>query len=394
MRDFTFDVAIVGASVAGASLAIHLGRAGLKVALIDKSEFPRRKACGEGVSDIALESLRRIGLDDIVERLEGLPFYSYLLDFNGRSLVFASGPRRWFKGAGIQRYLLDDALIKAARSLSSIDFFLETDVSAIEILEEGVVLQCSTGSEILAKHLVLADGANSRNAVKLGVPVKKGRRPLWGISFILEGEYQKLTGEVLILLKDGFEVYCTPVSETVLNVAFLIGKEKMRYLQDKGIQDDLLQEAKEKCFFRGDVLGRPLTVGPVGAMKRSYRHGSIILVGDVAESLDPISGMGITHAVLSAELAAEALLALQGGNVSGEKVLDEYTINCEVMAAPYRGFTRLTGGLLRSPLRNVLIPALVKTNLPHLIRKSLKYKSSDKAMIASVFSAFLRLMGK
>jgi hypothetical protein len=39
-RRLTYDVVIVGARIAGASLAIHLRRAGLSVALIDRATLP------------------------------------------------------------------------------------------------------------------------------------------------------------------------------------------------------------------------------------------------------------------------------------------------------------------------------------------------------------------
>ncbi len=45
-----FDVVIVGAGPAGASCAIKLGSAGLKVALLDKATFPRDKTCGDALS--------------------------------------------------------------------------------------------------------------------------------------------------------------------------------------------------------------------------------------------------------------------------------------------------------------------------------------------------------
>ncbi len=394
MQDSQFDVAIVGASVSGASLAIRLGRKGISTALIDRAKFPRRKACGEGVSDIALDSLNGIGLSDDIKKLQGLPFCSYRLDFGDKSVEFASGKSRYLKGIGLQRYLLDKMLVDRAAAFPSIRDFLEIGVKGIKREGNQFVLDFSTEQNITAKYLVLADGANSGNSKRLGISRIKGKRPLWGISYTLEGSYSKFTKEVLILLKNGFEVYCTPVSDTMLNVAFLTRKETARYLKDHALQDDLLVEAKEKCFFQGEAAGPPLSVGPVGATKRPYRSGSILLIGDAAESLDPISGMGITHGVLNAELAAKALISIIKKNTPVDKALDEYANDCERMSRPYRGFTRLTGGLLRSPLRSILIPALVKTNLPYLIRSALKYPSYNRTFPVSLFTIFLRLVGK
>jgi len=394
MQDSQFDVAIVGASISGATLAIHLGQQGVSTVLIDKDRFPRRKACGEGVSDIALNSLSSIGFDTDIRELKGLPFHSYRLDFAGHSFEFASGREKKLKGIGIQRYLLDKALIDKASTFSSVSPLLETTVTGISKDGERFILQLSSGKEITAQYLALACGVNCRSATQLDIPQIRRKNGCWGISFALEGSYKKTTKEILVLLKDGFEIYCTPVSKTRLNVAFLTGKKNLPHLQELEVRDKLLREAMEKCFFEGELVDTPLVTGPLGTTKRTYRQGSVILLGDTAESYDPISGMGITHGILSAELAAKALISIKNNNISEEKALDEYAINCEKMGRLYRGFTRLTGGLLRSRLRNILIPVLVKTNLPHLIRKTLKYHSSNQADTASFFTIFLRLVGK
>ncbi len=69
----SYDVAVIGASISGATAAGFLGREGIRVALIDRDEFPRRKACGEGVSDIALEALGRLGLGPSSRRSKARP---------------------------------------------------------------------------------------------------------------------------------------------------------------------------------------------------------------------------------------------------------------------------------------------------------------------------------
>jgi flavin-dependent dehydrogenase len=57
-----FDVAIIGGSIAGSSLATLLVRAGLSVVLLEKGSFPRHKPCGEGLASAGLEVAVRYGL--------------------------------------------------------------------------------------------------------------------------------------------------------------------------------------------------------------------------------------------------------------------------------------------------------------------------------------------
>ncbi len=387
-----FDVAVIGASVSGASLAIQLGHEGLTVALVDRDEFPRRKACGEGVSEIALEALGRLGLTEELAKLEGRPFYSYRIDLGKRSVGLSSSRRR-IKGMGIQRYELDRLLAAQASSLPTVSTFFGDAVTGIREEDGHHVVDLSSGGEVGARRVVLADGATSHNAAKLGVPKTMTKSPLWGMSFILEGEFEKTTGEVLVLLKDGFEVNCTPVSDTRLNISFLAEKAAVPKLQDPAVRDLLLDEAKTKSFFRGHPIGKPLQVGPVGATRRPYFHGTVLLVGDAAESLDPIAGMGMTHGILMAELAARSLIAHLREEVPLDVTLADYARSAKRMTRPYRGFTHLTASLLRSPARGVLVPALAFAKLPDVIRGSLEGEAIGESLLTMLPNFLLCIAG-
>ena len=392
MNEF-YDVAIIGASISGASLANYLGKEGLRVALIDKDEFPRRKACGEGVSDIALAALRRMGLDADIEAMGGKPFYTYRIDLGKRSCEFTARRHRQLRGVGLQRYRLDRALAEHAARLPSVNSFFGNAVTSVRREDDLHQIDFGSGERMQARRLVLADGANSKIASRLRIPKKKTREPLWGISFILEGSYDKVTGEVVVILKDGFEINCTPVSDSHLNVAFLAEKSRVPYLQDREVRAELLEEAATKAHFRGNPIGDPLQVGPVGSTRRPYFHDSILLLGDVAESLDPIAGMGMTHGILMAEHAAKALVDQLRNGVPEPVALKEYARQAEKMTRPYRGFTQLTSSLLRSPLRNFLVPPMAFASLPDLIRGSLRYHPFGENPLPALPLLLLNLFG-
>src|SRR3954451_21219184 len=57
------DVVVVGAGPAGSSTATYLARSGLDVALLEKSQFPREKVCGDGLTPRATRQLIRLGID-------------------------------------------------------------------------------------------------------------------------------------------------------------------------------------------------------------------------------------------------------------------------------------------------------------------------------------------
>ena len=57
------DVIVVGAGPAGSSTATYLARSGLHVALLEKSQFPREKVCGDGLTPRATRQLIKLGID-------------------------------------------------------------------------------------------------------------------------------------------------------------------------------------------------------------------------------------------------------------------------------------------------------------------------------------------
>lgn len=62
MTAAVFDVAVVGAGPAGAAAALAARRAGASVLLLDRAEFPRDKACGDGIAADAVDVLDSLGV--------------------------------------------------------------------------------------------------------------------------------------------------------------------------------------------------------------------------------------------------------------------------------------------------------------------------------------------
>ncbi|CAA9373825.1 MAG: hypothetical protein AVDCRST_MAG93-8642, partial [uncultured Chloroflexia bacterium] len=65
-----WDMVIVGAGLAGSSLATALARGGWKVVLLEQGDFPRHKVCGEFLSPESQASLEALGLDRTVAALD------------------------------------------------------------------------------------------------------------------------------------------------------------------------------------------------------------------------------------------------------------------------------------------------------------------------------------
>lgn len=388
-----YDVAIIGASISGGTLAGQLGRKGLSVALIDQGNFPRRKACGEGLSNVAIGAIERMGLPTHGIIDIGIPYYGYRMIMGRHSFALASGKKPSMRGVGVQRFHLDRLILESARVCPSVETILETFPSEIRRETRGHSLRLSNGSSITARQLVLADGANSKTAARLGIPVHRKSKPLWGISFIMEGNYQKPPHEVVVLLKKGFEVNCTPVSQDRLNVTFLAEKSCVQLLQDRNFLQDQLRDAMLRSGFHGIPEGKPLSVGPVCAARRPHVHKGILLVGDAAENLDPIAGMGMTHGILMSEIAAGSIVSHLINGLSADSAHEDYAKRAGAMSRNYRGFTRMTASLLRSPARRILVPIASASLFPRLVREALDDLSTPSSGTTRLPRWALRMAG-
>src|SRR4051795_10151557 len=105
------DVTIIGAGPAGCIAAIALARLGWDVTLVEQHRFPRDKVCGECLSALGIEVLRRLGLADDVRAAGAVRLDRALLHAPNGTCAWAPLPRPMW---GISRTALDALLLQAA----------------------------------------------------------------------------------------------------------------------------------------------------------------------------------------------------------------------------------------------------------------------------------------
>src|SRR5919109_5604577 len=112
MNALQYDVAVIGAGPAGSTAAYFLARGGLRVALLDKFDFPRDKTCGDGLTPRALAVLDSMGVLSQIEQhaypcvaltIRNSDEVTYRIDLSGPG----DPPRRILI---VPRLMLDDAL--------------------------------------------------------------------------------------------------------------------------------------------------------------------------------------------------------------------------------------------------------------------------------------------
>ncbi len=306
------DVVIAGGGVAGASLAIMLGRAGFSVELFEQSTFPREKACGEGLMPAGVAVLERLGLADAVGGTSyyGVRYYAGARVATGR---FPAVNGQTAVGRGQRRYHLDRVLFEAAAATPGVMVHTHARVEAPLVRHGRVVGLRVAGNEHMAPLVVAADGAHSRLRHQLGLDGRPARHPRVG----LRAHFRLPPGVtqppwVEIFLGNQSELYVTPLPQSEVLVAGLFARKQLTTRPA-----DLLQCLIEaQPVLRARLMGaqRITAVKGMAPLTIKARAGVVpdaVLLGDAAGFVDPITGGGMTQALQTAELLAAYLCAAQ-----------------------------------------------------------------------------------
>lgn len=338
------SVAIVGASLAGSSLALRLAKQGIDVALFDQANFPRRKACGEGLSILGIEKFVELGLGRELFNLTHADFFGYSFHQSPKqrfSLCFAEQQGERLKGLGVSRYLLDQMLLKAALAYQQVSFFPQEKIVNIIRLAEGFLVNGLQHS-IRARYLVLACGAASDLPRKLKIPEIEAGSRRFGISMEVKeiGASALEPGMVNIFNESGMQVMLTPIDAQRFNLSAVISKP----YAERGIHwRERIEQLLAKHEVQFCALTEPLGAGRIGRFKRVPFFQDAFMIGDCLEQFDPVGGMGMTHALLSAEITAQSLIQILVSPKKSQKAILNTHLRClGNEKRPLRGFTRLS----------------------------------------------------
>ncbi|MCC7358769.1 MAG: NAD(P)/FAD-dependent oxidoreductase [Anaerolineales bacterium] len=329
------EVLIIGAGPAGSALAYFLAQAGRDVLLIDKAEFPRDKTCGDGLTPRALGVLRHLGLleriTDLGCRIAGI----HLFTPDGRCVSSPIPPHGDLPRhvVVLPRYQLDDAL--RAHAVAAGARFLG-QVEALELLRDGDTVagahaKSPTGPVTLrARQTVLATGAAAGLLDKAGL---LAAAPQYGRA--ARGYYEGL-GQVSDYIEFHLESvplpgygWVFPISATAANVGagYFVRPGQARpssprRVLDEFIANPLMKERVARARVVGAIKGYPLRFDfPTTRLA----YPGLVVIGEAAGLVNPLTGEGIDYALESAEVAAQVLIAALQADSSPSQTETRYT---------------------------------------------------------------------
>lgn len=338
--DLRTDVCILGGGPGGTSAALQLAGHGVPCVVLEKAVFPRDKVCGDALSGKVMRSLERLDapLARAVKDGAGMmPSWGVTFVAPGGRALRVPFSRATGLGEApgmiMPRLQFDDLLFQHARRVPRITTCEGATAREFVRTGQGWRIGMEDGRAAHARLVIDASGANSQFARQVGGLQLEARHHAAGVRAYFSG-VRGLDPDgfiELIFLKDLLPGYLWvfPLPGGRANVGLGLRSDvvKSRRVDLKGLLPHLLNThpmLKER-FSEASRLGPVQGMGlPLASRRRSLSGDGFMLVGDAGHLIDPFTGEGISHAMISgmhaADVAAEALAA----NDLGAARLDAY----------------------------------------------------------------------
>ncbi|MGZ4550040.1 MAG: NAD(P)/FAD-dependent oxidoreductase [Blastococcus sp.] len=305
-----WDVVVVGGGPAGAACAAAARRAapGARVLVLDRAGFPRDKVCGDGIAPEALDVLAGLGFDPAALTAGFPPVARLRLRSPGGTTVERAMHR---PASVVPREVFDDRLLTA--TLATGARFRRHVVRSLAVHADHVEID----GVLTAGVVVGADGAESVVRRAVGIAPNRPRH----LAIAIRGYAPEPAGHAgvqsLLTTAQRWPAYAWsfPLGDGRANVGYgeLVSGGATRAALLGGL--DRLLPGVEPDGLRAHRL--PLSTG-----RPRQPDGRVLLAGDAASLINPLTGEGIFYAVLSGALAGAAAVHGVGAGAAHRRALD------------------------------------------------------------------------
>ena len=321
------DVLVIGAGPAGSTAARFAALGGADVILMDKkSEIGAPKRCAEGIS---IKGLEKVGIEPnprwITKEIDGVRLSSP----NGTDVWLTTEEVQLPEsGYIVERKIFDKYLaMDAARAGAKIR--IKTLATGLEKVNDGFIVHTESmgkKEDIKAKIIIAADGPESRVARWAGFKqVTKAKYMESGVQYEMVGvdfERENVIEFYFGSVSPGGYAWIFPKGDDIANVGLAV----LAHMADKPAIE-YLDDFIANCPATKNAQAVELNVGgdPVGGMPKKIYDDNILICGDAAGQVNPLTGGGISSGMIggmhAGQVAAESIAE---GNYS-KKFLKEYS---------------------------------------------------------------------
>ncbi len=318
-----YQVAIIGGGLAGLTLAIQMADAGLSCILFEKKKYPFHKVCGEYVSMESWSFLERCGLNlsalnlPVINRLAvsspSGKFLEHKLDLGG---------------FGISRFQLDSKLAAIAKE-KGVVLLEECKVNDVKFSEGQFKIDSAEGifySEICAG----AWGKKSNLDAKLSGTVTEendSTKNYVGIKYHVRLNFPADRIE-LHNFEDG---YCgiSKIEDQKYCLCYLTnaGNLKKSGADIKRMEEQIVMKNPflKKYFSEAEFLfAEPLAISQIKIGYKGAVKNNILMLGDTAGNIAPLSGNGMSMAMRSSFALAQLIARYFEGKMNRQQIENSY----------------------------------------------------------------------
>jgi geranylgeranyl reductase family protein len=309
-----YDVAVIGSGPSGANAAFQLAKKGLKAIIIEKEHLPRYKTCGGG---FVFRGRRDLPFDvsTAVER----EFFDVDIRFDAKKLALNTVRKKPIISM-VMRDQFDYLIVEQARELG-VEVLQDEKLLALDFKAEYAVLT-TTHKNIYARFIIAADGALSPTAKLAGWEESRLMCPALEYEIkVPDLDFERLSTSArfdIDVVPFGYGWSFPKKNHLSVGVGnFTKSKKKINlkenyrdYLKILGIENVLEEQA------HGFII-------PVSPRKDGFVKHNVFLIGDAAGFADPLTAEGISNAIYSGKLAAEAIAESNLDLALAEKLYNE-----------------------------------------------------------------------
>ncbi|MBU8808747.1 menaquinone reductase [Mycolicibacterium goodii] len=312
------DVVVVGAGPAGSAAAAWAARAGRDVVVVDAAQFPRDKACGDGLTPRAVAELRRLGMTPWLDtriRHHGLRMSGFGADVE----IPWPGPSFPATSSAVPRTELDDR-IRSVAADDGAKMMLGVKVVGVSHDSSGRVdtVTLEDGSTIRCDQLIVADGARSTLGRTLGrtwhketvygvairgyIASPRAAEP-WITSHL---ELRSPQGKVL----PGYGwIFPLGNGEVNIGVGALATAKRPADAALRPLMSFYTDLRRDEWGLVGEPRAALSALLPMGGAVSGVAGPNWMLIGDAAACVNPLNGEGIDYGLETGRLAAELLIS-------------------------------------------------------------------------------------
>ncbi len=372
-----FEVGIIGGGLAGLTNAILLAKAGKKIALFEKNEYPFHRVCGEYISNETLPFLERIGIDIIQQKSVALSKFR-LTSPKGTALEMPLD----LGGFGISRYELDFFLMQLAKK-EGVTIFEKTNITQIKQEKDFFILESNLHQQYETDILIAAYGKRANLDHSLTRDFFYKRSPYIGVKHHLKVKNLKYAHpQEMIALHNFSYGYAgfSRIEDDKYCFCYLSSRENLKKSGDiLSLEKNILSKNPyiKDIFENSEFLfDKPKVINEITFAPKTLFEGNILMCGDTAGMITPLCGNGMAMAIHSAKILSQHLILYLDKKTSFDTCKQNYLLewnkNFKSRLKIGRNIQRFFG----SPLLSEML--VNSANLFPFIKKTLVKQSHGK----------------